>query len=134
MAGQGFDEVVAVQNNSGHGVDLIGRNSTTGEVKVWEVKTTDGNSAPSLSHAQAELGGEDFTKDRLDRAVTGKGNYRKVPEARKNAEKAIEWIEDAGGNVRYEKREVFVEDPDKGCMKHTNRPSRSKPWNPKNRN
>ena len=38
----GFDEVVSVQNNSGHGVDLIGRNSKTGEVKVWEVKTTDG--------------------------------------------------------------------------------------------
>ena len=73
MAGQGFDEVVAVQNNSGHGVDLIGRNSTTGEVKVWEVKTTDGNSAPSLSRDQSKLGGEKFTKDRLDRASAGRG-------------------------------------------------------------
>ena len=133
MAEQGFDEVVAVQNNSGHGVDLIGRNSTTGEVKVWEVKTTDSNSAPSLSRDQSKLGGEKFTQNRLQRAVEGQGNYGKVPEAMKNAQKAMDWIEDAEGNVHYEKREVFVEDPDKGCMKHPNRPSRSKTWNPKKR-
>jgi len=60
-------------------------------------------------------------------------NYGKVPEAMKNAQKAMDWIEDAEGNVHYEKREVFVEDPDKGCMKHPNRPSRSKTWNPKKR-
>ncbi len=48
MMQEGFDEVVTVQNNSGHGVDMIGRNSKTGEVKVWEVKTTEGSSAPSL--------------------------------------------------------------------------------------
>jgi len=134
MAEQGFDEVVAVQNNSGHGVDLIGRNSTTGEVKVWEVKTTDGNSAPSLSRDQSKLGGEKFTQNRLQRAVEGQGNYGKVPEARKNAKKVKKWLEQANkrnANTTYEKYEVFVDDLDKGCFKHPNRPSRSRPWVPK---
>ncbi|MCX7113700.1 MAG: hypothetical protein NTX45_27205, partial [Proteobacteria bacterium] len=125
---------VAVQNNSGHGVDLIGRNSTTGEVKVWEVKTTDGNSAPSLSRDQSKLGGEKFTQNRLQRAVEGQGNYGKVPEARKNAKKVKKWLEQANkrnANTTYEKYEVFVDDLDKGCFKHPNRLSRSKPWIPK---
>lgn len=127
MVKDGFDEVVEVQNNSGHGIDLIGRNSTTGEVKVWEVKTTDGPSAPSLSKAQAELGGEKFTTDRLKRASVGKGNYGKVPAAVANAKKVKDWIEDAS-KVVYEKREVFIDDIEKGCTKHPNRPSKSKPW------
>ena len=131
MAKDGFDQVTAVQNNSGHGVDLIGRNSATGEVKVWEVKTTDGARAPSLSKEQRRLGGEKFTRNRLDNAARGVGNYGKVPAAMKNAEKAQEWIEDANGKVSYEKREVFVDDLDKGCAKHSNRPSRSKPWEAK---
>ena len=134
MVKDGFDEVVAVQNNSGHGVDLIGRNSKTGEVKVWEVKATDGPSAPGLSQAQSKLGGEKFTKDRLGKAVGGKGNYGKVPEAMANAEKALDWIKSAtkkGKPPVYEKREVFVGDLEKGCGKHPNRPSKSKPWNEK---
>jgi len=125
---EGCDEVIEVQNNSGHGVDLIGRNSKTGEVKVWEVKTTEGATAPGLRGDQAKLGGERFTADRLDRAARGKGNYGKVPEAMKKAELAKEWIEDATGRTSYEKREVFIDDIDKGCMKHPSRPSRSVPW------
>ncbi|WP_280290612.1 hypothetical protein [Pseudomonas sp. BN417] len=128
MFDQGFDEVVAVQNNSGHGVDLIGRNSKTGEVKVWEVKTTDGPTAGKLSKAQRDMGGADFTKDRLSRAVNGDGNYRKLPNVRANAMKATQWIKGAGQNVTYEKRDVFIDDIDKGCMKHPTRKSKSKSW------
>ncbi|WP_088278618.1 hypothetical protein [Ideonella sp. A 288] len=134
MAQDGFDEIVSVQNNSGHGVDLIGRNSKTGEVKVWEVKTTETAKAPPLSKDQATLGGEKFTNNRLDRAARGQGNYGKVPEAIDNAEKTIEWIKRAKNRnapVLYEKREVFVDDLDKGCVKHPSRPSHSKPWSAK---
>ena len=127
MAAEGFDDIVAVQNNSGHGVDLIGRNSQTGEVKIWEVKTTEGTQAPALKGDQRN-GGADFTNSRIDRAARGVGNYGKVPEARKNAEKVKEWIEDANDKVSYEKREVFIDDISKGCAKHPGRPSRSKPW------
>jgi hypothetical protein len=134
MMSEGFDEVIEVQNNSGHGVDLIGRNSKTGEVKVWEVKTTDGSSAPSLSKDQGEMGGEEYTKDRLSRAASGQGNYGKVPEAMENAEKAQDWMKkakNAGKSVTYEKREVFIDDISKGCAKNPNKPSASKPWSAK---
>ncbi|MFZ4703308.1 MAG: hypothetical protein ACOYMG_24965, partial [Candidatus Methylumidiphilus sp.] len=93
-------------------------------------------SAPSLSRDQSKLGGEKFTIDRLDRASTGRGNYGKVPEAMENAVQTKKWIDIAkrkGQPVTYEKYEVFVDDLDKGCFKHPNRPSRSKPWNPKTR-
>lgn len=131
MIKEGFDEVVAVQNNSGHGVDLIGRNSKTGEVKVWEVKTTDGASARGLKGDQAKMGGEKYTNNRLKRAANGNGNYGKVPEAVKNGRKVEDWLKKAKEQnkpVTYEKRDVFIDDIEKGCAKHPNRPSRSKPW------
>lgn len=131
MMQEGFDDVIEVQNNSGHGIDLIGRNSKTGEVKVWEVKTTDGGSAPSLSKDQREMGGEKYTNNRLERAAEGRGNYGKVPEAMANGEKAQKWLKGAGNKVSYEKREVFIDDIEKGCAKHPNRPLRSKPWEAK---
>lgn len=128
MVDEGFDEVVAVQNNSGHGVDLIGRNSQTGEVKVWEVKTTDSATPPPLSKPQQEMGGARYSADRLGKAAEGYRNYGKVPEAMENAKRANKWLEKAGNNVTYEKREVFVDDLEKGCAKHPKRPSRSQPW------
>jgi hypothetical protein len=134
MIKEGFDEVMQVQNNSGHGIDLIGRNSKTGEVTVWEVKTTDGASAPSFSKDQASMGGADYTKDRLGKAAAGKGNYGKVLEAMENAEKAQDWLDKAkkaGKSTTYKKREVFIDDIEKGCAKNPNRPSRSKDWEAK---
>lgn len=131
MIQEGFDQVVEVQNNSGHGVDLVGRNSKTGEVKVWEVKTTGGDRAPSLSKDQAKLGGTEYTADRLRRAVSGQGNYGKTPEAMINAEKAQDWIKKAersGKTATYEKREVFIDDLSKGCAKNPSKPARSRPW------
>jgi len=65
------------------------------------------------------------------RPAAGKGNYGKVPEAMKSAKQAKVWIKEAGGKVTHEKREIFIDDLDKGCFKHPNRLSRSKPWNPK---
>ena len=128
MEADGF-EVVEVQNKSGHGIDLIGRDKD-GNVKVWEVKTTEGTKAPELKGDQ-RLGGEKFTKDRLERATEGKGNYDKVPKAKKNAEKVNDWIDKAKRRkkkVAYEKREVFIDDTIEGCAKHPGRDSKSKPW------
>ena len=131
MAKEGFDEVIEVQNNSGHGVDLIGRNSKTGEVKVWEVKATETARAPSLSQGQAALGGERFTADRIGKAARGEKNYGKSPDAMRNAKAVKGWLDDAkdvGAKVSHERREVFIDDIDKGCSKHPKRPSRSLPW------
>ena len=112
-------------------VDLVGRNSKTGEVKVWEVKATEGAAAPGFSKEQGRLGGKDYSADRLGRAAGGKGNYGKVPQAMENGLKAKDWLDKAktqGKPISHEKREVFLDDLDKGCSKHPNRPSKSKPW------
>ena len=131
LINDGFDEVISVENNSGHGVDLIGRNSRTGEVKVWEVKTTDGTVPGRLSNAQRGLGGESFTNDRLAKAARGSGNYGKVPAAMRNARKAQGWLQDAKKNKlppTYEKYDVFVDDLEKGCSKHPSRSSKATTW------
>jgi hypothetical protein len=131
MIADGFDEVISVENNSGHGVDLIGRNSRTGEVKVWEVKTTDGTVPGPLSKDQKKYGGEGFTNDRLAKAARGSGNYGKVPAAMHNAQKAQGWLDDAINNKlppTYQKYDVFVDDLEKGCSKHPNRPAKRTPW------
>jgi hypothetical protein len=77
------------------------------------------------------MGGEKYTKDRLEKAAAGQGNYGKVPEAMTNAEKAIGWLDGAtktGKSITYGKREVFIDDILKGCAKNPNKPSRSEPW------
>jgi hypothetical protein len=130
LAEKRCEEVVSVQNKSGHGVDLIGRKSD-GSVLVWEVKTTETAKAPGLSKDQRELGGKRYAGDRLADAAKGKGNYGKVPGLDKVAEKAQDWLRSAEkrkSKVTYEKREVFVDDISKGCGKHPTRKSRSKPW------
>lgn len=69
--------------------------------------------------------------NRLERAAEGRGNYGKVPEAKANAKTVQKGLDKAGDKVSYEKREVFIDDIEKGCAKHPNRPSRSKPWEAK---
>ena len=58
---EGYDEVISIKNNSGHGIDKIGRNSKTGQVKMVEVKTTEGNRPPRMTKGQ-EKGGEKFNE------------------------------------------------------------------------
>jgi hypothetical protein len=49
----------------------------------------------------------------------------------RNAKAVKGWLDDAkdvGAKVSHERREVFIDDIDKGCSKHPKRPSRSLPW------
>lgn len=131
MMNDGFDQVLTVQNKSGHGIDVVGLNSKTGEVKFLEVKATEMTTSPPLSKAQKNLGGAGFTTDRLTRAVNGKGNYGKVPAVMENANDILDWLKQAkakGAPVSHEKRDVFLDDIEKGCAKHPSRPSKSSPW------
>jgi Holliday junction resolvase-like predicted endonuclease len=115
----GYTEVVEVQNKSGHGVDLVGRNAN-GDVRVLEVKTTDGAVAPPLQGAQAKLGGEAFTNDRLARAAGGSGHYANSPDATANAMKVQDWKSQAAKaakKIEHFKHDVFIEDINKGCIK-----------------
>ena len=125
---QGYD-VISVQNKSGHGIDVAGRNPKTGEVRVLEVKTTQTDVAPPLTGAGKSMGGERFTESRLGQALGEKGHWQNQPEVKANTEKLGEWLKDAkrrGANVNYEKYDVFVDDPDKGCIKRKD--SKSSPW------
>jgi RHS repeat-associated protein len=64
---QGYEVLGSIQNKSGHGIDLVTRN-TKGELVFFEIKSTLGNVAPSLSQAQ-RLGAQSFVWSRLQRAV-----------------------------------------------------------------
>lgn len=115
----GYTEIMEVQNKSGHGIDVMARNPN-GDIKVLEVKTTDGTTAPSLKGDQAKLGGEGFTNSRLGRAANGRGHYKNSPDAIANGAKGLEWLLEAqelGKKVDYEKYDVFIDDPEKGCIK-----------------
>ncbi len=106
LKAQGYTDVVQVQNNSGHGVDVIARNPKTGAVKCVEVKA---NTSQLSEHQR--WGGKKYVQDRLDRAVSGKG-YNKIPpnpaELKTNAQKAKDWIQDAP-QVDYEVHQVPVD-------------------------
>lgn len=106
MRGEGYTDVVQVQNNSGHGVDVIARNPTTGEVKCIEVKANS-----SKLSADQKLGGENYVNDRLNRAIEGNGHYKippNSPQMKTDAEMARDWIDEAP-RVDYEVHRVQVD-------------------------
>lgn len=106
LVAEGYTEVLQIQNNSGHGVDVIARNPTNGHVKCIEVKAN----SSQLSEAQ-KLGGEWYVQDRLNRAATGARGYGvppNPPELPGNARQAQGWIEDAP-QVDYEVHRVPVD-------------------------
>jgi Holliday junction resolvase-like predicted endonuclease len=106
LTAEGYTEILQIQNNSGHGVDIIARNPLTGEVKAVEVKANQSR----LSEDQAE-GGEWYVEDRLRRAANGERGYGvppNPPELPTNARTAQQWIEDAP-RVDYEVHRVDVD-------------------------
>jgi len=124
---EGYTDIIEVQNKSGHGVDVMGRNAN-GDIKVYEVKTTSGNTAPPLSRDQKEMGGQRYTDSRLGRAAGAKGHYKNSPAAIANGLKARDWLKDAGTKGKtpaYKKYEMFIEDPKEGCIK---KKAQEKPW------
>jgi hypothetical protein len=62
-----------VQNRSGHGIDLVGRDAN-GELHFFEVKTSEGTTAPGLSVAQQQ-GAAWFVESRLGRAAKADGAW-----------------------------------------------------------
>ena len=116
---KGYDEFYAVQNKSGNGVDVVARNSENGNMVKAEVKTTkqdrlwnDGNPREiPMSKAQKEMGGENYTNDRLNRAAKAEDGYtdgvssQQAKEALKMQEKA----ELSGAEVKTEKVDIYVD-------------------------
>ena len=115
---KGYDEFYAVQNKSGNGVDIVARNSENGNIVKAEVKTTkqdrlwnDRNPREiPMSKAQKEMGGENYTNDRLNRAAKGEDGYTDGVSSQQ-AEKALEDQREAilnGSEVKTEKVDIYV--------------------------
>ena len=63
------------------------------------------------------------------RAANGEGHYKNSPEAIANGAKGQDWLREAkqqGKTVDYKKHDVFIEDPEKGCIRK--KKSVSTPW------
>ena len=71
-----FKNIWQIQNNSGHGIDIIAER-WNGSIVAYEVKTQVGSSGfPSLS--QAQRSGQTFVESRLARAAGGNGQWTNV--------------------------------------------------------
>ncbi|AIZ42370.1 PAAR-like protein [Cellulophaga baltica] len=114
----GYDEFYRVQNNSGNGVDIIAKNKN-GDIIKGEVKTTQqdklwNNGEPKeipMSKAQREMGGENYTNDRINKAANEEDGYtdgNSSVEAR-NAQDAIRDAEFDGKKVENKKYDVHVD-------------------------
>lgn len=92
----GYTDIVSLQNKSGHGIDLIGRNPA-GELEFFEVKTS------ARGMAREQYGNPDqFIERRLTLAIAGVGQWahHRVPEGmRALAERLRDEIAEQGGQV-----------------------------------
>jgi len=78
LEAKGYSEIKAIQNNSGHGIDIVARNKS-GELRFFEVKTTTTGSAGRYSEAQRYT--EDFITTRLERASQAQGQWQNLDQA-----------------------------------------------------
>lgn len=119
LRGQGYDEFFQVQNRSGNGVDIVARNSLTGDMILAEVKGTqqirlwdNGNMKDIPMTKDQQTGGESFSESRLERAAEGEDGYtdgRSTIEAQR-AQQAIEAAKENGANIEYHKYDVYVDE------------------------
>src|SRR5262249_40054333 len=94
----------AIQNNSGHGIDVLARNSS-GELRFFEVKTSTTGQAGRLTDAQRYT--EEFITTRLERAAQAQGQWRNLdPATRRKAADALAEIR-GGAPVRGIKVDVM---------------------------
>ncbi len=115
----GYDEFYAVQNKSGNGVDIVGRNSDNGNIVKTEVKTTQqdrlyNNGDPKeipMSKDQKAMGGEKYTNDRLNRAAKREDGYTDgvSSEQAKEALKAQRQALKNGAEVKTQKMDIYVD-------------------------
>ena len=96
---KGFKILGSVQNKSGHGIDLVARDSK-GVLHFFEVKTSSGLRALPLSAAQ-KLGSQSFVISRLQRAASADGAWSKVhsPNTASTAVELLDEIKGSGGKV-----------------------------------
>ena len=72
LSGQGYTDIVAIQNRSGHGLDIVARTPDS-RIAFFEVKTTSVGEISNLSSRQRDM--KYFVEDVLTNASQGKGSY-----------------------------------------------------------
>jgi RHS repeat-associated protein len=104
LEAKGYTEITAIQNRSGHGIDILARNNA-GELRFFEVKTTTTGEAGRLSSAQRYT--ENFITSRLERASQAQGQWQNLDAAtRHKAADALAEIR-GGASVRGVKIDVM---------------------------
>jgi YD repeat-containing protein len=75
---RGYTNIVSIQNNSGHGIDIAAMRN--GKIYFYEVKSSITGTAPALSTAQSApptgLGARGFVTSRIDRGIN---TWRSMP-------------------------------------------------------
>jgi hypothetical protein len=111
LESHGYTDFVVVKNNSGHGIDIVGK-APNRELHMFEVKTTRGPKPLRLSKLQAQ-GGPSYSKMQLGKAAGDDGVWaeRNRPTgaiSRRQASELLEWIGDNPDLVRHFKADVRV--------------------------
>ena len=94
----GYTGVTAIQNRSGHGIDIAARHRD-GALTFFEVKTSITSRAPRLSRAQRDP--ERFVRTRLERVVEGGKWWVNMPSRLQHAADSMLFEQLPRGNVRY---------------------------------
>jgi RHS repeat-associated protein len=103
LEAKGYTEIRAIQNSSGHGIDVVARN-TAGELRFFEVKSTETLRSGRLSEAQQYT--QKFIRSRLEQAVTGTGQWKNVDAAsQKQARRVLREL-DSGAPIKGIKVDV----------------------------
>ncbi|MCC4595871.1 hypothetical protein NRY95_01145 [Xanthomonas campestris pv. phormiicola] len=85
---QGYSNIVAIKNRSGHGIDLVGR-TPDGDLEFFEIKTSAKGMAPAQrGDPQA------FVAERLRRAIGAQGHW--------NPKNTIPGLDDIANGIRRE--------------------------------
>jgi filamentous hemagglutinin len=77
----GYQDIRAIQNASGNGVDIVAR-TADGRYAVFEVKSSAVGQVGDLSARQSSMGS--FLEDVLSQASTGTGRYQNLDAATQN--------------------------------------------------
>ncbi|MGO1070873.1 XVIPCD domain-containing protein [Lysobacter sp. CA199] len=90
MVEQGYTEIIAIKNKSGHGVDVVGRNPDSQKLEFFEVKT----SAQGQAVAQNIDNPGEFIGKRIARAIGNEGQWA--------SHRTIDGLPDIAERIRVE--------------------------------
>lgn len=118
FSNDGYEDQLVIQNPQGNGVDLIGRDPTTGKAIFGEVKSN----GAGMSRDQSGMGGPAYVRDRLNRVVSRSAEWKNATAKQVNdAQEALDWLD---GEADF-KEVKFDVDPDTGAISNY----RERDWN-----